>query len=401
MTLFEKIAFIESRPRFKPKTDLTHLIDIYHKEMLEYDAIKIHVVGTNGKGSTSKMLTDMLKRHYKVGTFMSPYVYTFNERILINGKPLEDHQLNHALDYAISLHEKYDSLTFFELLTLTAFKLFKELNLEILIMEAGIGGRLDSTNITKYHATILTSIGHDHLNILGPTLIDVLHEKIAVVKKGGILFSGADPLYTPYIDAYMTLVEASYKVIQDEEINLISYHPLTFHYHHDTVKLSYFGKHYAKNAALAIETIKYLKLNTSHIIEDLFNSTLFGRFEKLANHVYVDAAHNKESIEALVDTIKTTFSQQRFHIILSALGDKDIKSMISALHTVGKVYLTKFDDIRYVDISMHQNDEVVYFESIEQAYDHVMGQKQEDDIILFTGSIHFISQIKSKLKHTF
>ena len=147
MTLKEKIAFIESRPRFKPKTNLDHLKDVFESLNLTLPKIRIHIVGTNGKGSTTMMTSNILSTTYKTGAFISPYVYRFNERILIDGKEIPDDILERGLDDVLKVYDNDPTLTFFELLTLMALMIFSQENCEAIVMEAGIGGRLDATNI--------------------------------------------------------------------------------------------------------------------------------------------------------------------------------------------------------------------------------------------------------------
>ncbi len=399
MTLKEKIHWIESKPRFKPKVDLNHLKDVYAQEGLHHTCKKVHIVGTNGKGSTAKMLTDMTKSTYRVGTFMSPYVYTFNERILIDGEPVSDQSLHTLLDYTMVLSSQYETLTFFELLTLGALWLFKQLNIELMIMEAGIGGRLDATNIMTYDVSILTSIGHDHLSILGPTLHDVLREKIAVVKHQGTLITGADETFSEAIIAHCQTMEATLYHFKQNDIDIKSDRPLIFTYKDIPYTLMYQGRHYALNATLALKALEVLQINVKNLDNKLSQSSLYGRFEHLSHHIYVDAAHNEESIIALKNTIQYSYQGLKIGIILSVLGDKDIKKMISHLQDVAHIVLTSFDDVRYQDISMHQNERVPFMRDPMDALAFLKSH-QHFDMIIFTGSIHFISQIKSKILHT-
>jgi dihydrofolate synthase / folylpolyglutamate synthase len=400
MTLKEKISWIESRPRFKPKVDLEALKNVYEEKNLAFACKKIHIVGTNGKGSTAKMLTDMLSSDYQVGTFMSPYVYTFNERVLLNGVPIDDLSLNEQLDVAITLSLEYPELTFFELLILSTLFMFKKLKVDIMVMEAGIGGRLDSTNILTYDVSILTSIGHDHLNVLGPTLFDVLREKIAVVKQKGILISGADDVYLENIQAHCQLHQATLYAFRQEDINIINDKPLTFVHDNKEVSLRFLGRHYALNATLALKAIDVLGLQVKKRYEHLSKSSLLGRFEHIINQVFVDAAHNEESIKALKDMIDVNYPFKRVYIILSALGDKDVHKMIDILIDSAHIVLTSFEDLRYLDMSRFKREDVPFIDGYMNAYAYVVSKKKAEDIIIFTGSIHFISNIKSKLTHT-
>ncbi|MGB0175241.1 MAG: bifunctional folylpolyglutamate synthase/dihydrofolate synthase [Acholeplasmataceae bacterium] len=400
MTLKDKITWLESLKRFKNKTSLDHLSSIFKDLKLNHSATKIQVIGTNGKGSTAKMLTDIVKQSKTVGTFMSPYVYTFHERILIQGEPISNDVLEQALDYIIDVRKKYDSLTFFECLTLMAFYVFKKLNLEIIIMEAGIGGRLDSTSIETYDMTLFTSVGHDHLNILGPTLRDVCIDKVQALKRHGVLISAVSNAFDDIITHHVKQTDATWIKVTDASRKVISHYPLTFLYDDEVYTLQYTGDHYATNALLAIEAAKRMHIQPIQIKHGLLSSILYGRFER-CHDVILDAAHNVESIDALAKTIEKVYPYQGIFILLSALGDKDIIQMIQQLDTIATVIVTSFDDPRYIDLSYVKDKGYIFIENFNDAYQYVRNIKDVDAQIIITGSIHFISQAKRKILNTF
>lgn len=400
MTLKEKIQWLETRPRFKPKTSLDHLKDVYDTLNLKLPSLKVHVVGTNGKGSTTMMTTHILKTKYKVGSFISPYVYTFNERILIQGKPVSDDVLEKALDDMIVLYETYPALTFFELLTLMALMIFSKASCEAIVMEAGIGGRLDATNILTYTYSLIVSVGHDHLHLLGPTLEDVLKEKIAIIKPNGHLLSTVDPKFNNLIKAHVNKVEhATVSFLREHPYKIVSRYPLTFYYKDTLYTLAFIGDHYASNARLAIEVGLNEDISVENIKAALLHTTMPGRFEKIVEDVYVDGAHNQEAIECLTHTLNHVFKHNKKMIILSVLGDKDVKHMLDILkqdnHTI---ILTSFDDPRYQDISYYQTDDIIFIENALEAYQYATRIKDDQTTIIITGSIHFIGYLGSKIK---
>ncbi len=402
MTLKDKIAFIESRPRFKPKTNLDHLKDVLKTLNLTLPKIRIHVVGTNGKGSTTMMTSNILSTTYKTGAFISPYVYRFNERILIDGKEIPDDILEHGLDDVLKVYDNYPTLTFFELLTLMALMIFSKENCEAIVMEAGIGGRLDATNILTYTYALIVSVGHDHLNLLGPTLEDVLSEKLGVVKPQGHLLSTVDASFHPFIKDYVSKIKgACVSFLDTKPFEITSGFPLTFDYKDDRYTLSFIGNHYASNARLAIEVGQLLNISNEHIQQALQKTTMPGRFENLSENVYVDGAHNKEAIDVLYHTLTTQFKDTHKIIIISVLGDKDITSMLKQLkHPHHTIILTSFDDPRYQDISIHASDDIPFIKDPMDAYHYAISIKDESSIIICTGSIHFIGFIGSKIKET-
>jgi dihydrofolate synthase / folylpolyglutamate synthase len=402
MTLKEKIAFIESRPRFKPKTSLDHLKEVFESLNISLPTIKIHVVGTNGKGSTTMMTSNILSTTYKTGAFVSPYVYRFNERILIDGKEISDDILEHGLDEVLKVYNHYPTLTFFELLTLMALIIFSKEQCEAIVMEAGIGGRLDATNILTYTYALIVSVGHDHLNLLGPTLEDVLREKLGVVKPDGHLLSTVDKSFHPFIKDYVSkIIGSRVSFLDTKPFEITSLYPLTFTYQESSYTLSFIGNHYASNARLAIEVGHLLHIPNVRIQKALEVTSMPGRFEKITKNVYVDGAHNKEAIDVLFHTLTTQFKDIYKIIIISVLGDKDITSMLQQLkHPHHKIILTSFDDPRYQDISMHATKEILFIKDPVEAYRYATTIKEEASMIICTGSIHFIGFIGSKIKET-
>ena len=194
--LTDSLNWLESQTKFKKKESLEPMKKALDLLNINLDNIKkIHVGGTNGKGSTSAFLTNILiSNNLKVGTFTSPYLIKFNERIKVNNENINDDDLLNLINEIYNFNELlFDKegyhLSFFELLTLMAFKYFSELKLDVIIMEIGIGGRLDATNIINYDATIITSIGLDHIKVLGSTIEEIAKEKLGALKRGGILIA--------------------------------------------------------------------------------------------------------------------------------------------------------------------------------------------------------------------
>lgn len=402
MTLKDKIQWLETRPRFKPKTTLDHLKAVYETLNLTLPSLKVHVVGTNGKGSTTMMTTHILKTKYKVGSFISPYVYTFNERILIQGIPVSDDVLERALDDMMDLYETYPTLTFFELLTLMALMIFSEESCDAIVMEAGIGGRLDATNILDYTYSLIVSVGHDHLHLLGPTLEDVLKEKIAIIKPNGHLLSTVDSKFNTLIKEYVNHIEhAKVSFLDDHPFHITTRYPLSFKYKDTHYKLAFLGDHYASNARLAIDVGIHENISTEDIKEALLLSSMPGRFEKIIEDVYVDGAHNQEAMECLSHTLNHVFINDKKIIILSVLGDKDVQQMLDILkQDKHKIILTSFEDPRYQDISQYQTDDIVFIKDAMEAYQYALKLKDIDTKIIITGSIHFIGYLGSKIKQT-
>ena len=203
--LSDSIKWIESQIKFKPKEDLSRMQAAYKMLNIHFAGVKkIHVAGTNGKGSTCAYLTSIYRlSDEKVGTFQSPYILRFNERIMIDGKSISDEDLLRYINWIKEFNETFktsfgEHLSFFELLTLISLKYFYDQNVRVMIMEVGIGGLLDATNIIDYDLSLITNIGFDHMKQLGSTLESIASNKLGIVKKGGHLITTVDPSLHDY-----------------------------------------------------------------------------------------------------------------------------------------------------------------------------------------------------------
>ncbi len=269
-----------------------------------YDTI--HVAGTNGKGSVVSYLTDIyitLSTYKNVAKMTSPHIFELTERAQINNSNIATLDLNKSL---IKVQESSNKLnikpTYFVAITCAIFLAFKELNVDIAIIETGLGGRFDVTNLIKKPlATIITSIGYDHENILGDTLGSIAWNKAGIIKNQIPIIIG--PLFKE------SNQKESFEVIQKEALEKNS--PLILATESDlpsNLDTTHFADFQIKNAALAASTAKYLGVNNENILQGLQNSKWQGRFEKLENNkntFILDVAHNEEGIKALFREIKS------------------------------------------------------------------------------------------------
>lgn len=380
----------------------------------------IHVGGTNGKGSTVTYLRSMLVENgYTVGTFTSPYIEIFNERISLNGKPISNEEmlrLANAIYPAVQAisQTELDQPTEFEIITAMCFYYFGELHpVDFVIMEVGLGGRLDSTNIITPLASIITNIGLDHVNILGSTYKEIAYEKAGIIKENSPLFTCAkqkevlavfeekckeqnSSFYTLGKDFYIQSAANDFEVITP-------FGTLK------NIKLSMVGEHQKENASLAISTLLYLKesniitISEEKLLSGLKKAFWPGRFEKIHNEpvVILDGAHNLEGVEALVQTVKKEYKEQSISIYFTALKDKDCAQMIQALDEIAtKITFVSFDFYRASNeadlavLSNHPNKHTT-----TNAYENIVQEINEPmhDVILITGSLYFISEIRNQL----
>lgn len=428
LTIEEAIEWVHSRLPFgvRPGLDrvaaLLALVDHPEKKVPT-----IHIAGTNGKGSTVTYLRCMLEEvGLTVGTFTSPYIEEFNERIAINGHGISDQQL-------ISYVKKYQSLvseldkdpetteiTEFETLTAMAFDYFYEERVDVAIIEVGLGGLLDSTNVAHPMLTAITTIGKDHTEILGETIEEIAFQKAGIVKKN-------IPVVTGNISEEAMLViqdkanEMGSKIYRyGKEYTLEYLHPdkewgELFDFYGASgkltnVKVPLLGHHQTENAAVAIQLFYlYSQINQLNLAErDIYNglkkASWPARMELLSAEplIILDGAHNDHAMDRLVENIKEEFPNREINILFSALSTKNINQMLTKLKTIPKVhiYLTTFDYPRAIELSkmMHYEDEHTEIVSLWQfGLGEILEKMAEDDLLLVTGSLYFVSQVRELL----
>lgn len=425
----DAINWIHDRLKFGVKPGLKRMDWLLNKlEHPEKNILTIHVAGTNGKGSTiSYMLHMLMEAGYKVGTFTSPYIETFNERISVNGQPITDDEMLSLVNEIKPYAEKIEntdlgSPTEFEIITTMMFLYFGKVNKpDFLLLETGLGGRLDSTNVIDPILSVITNIGYDHMNILGDTITDIAREKAGIIKKGRPIFTAAEKE-----DALEVLSQTAkekhapyYSFGKDISVKNLSpwEHGEKFSVKTETntyedVKIKMRGNHQIKNAALAISVIDYLKeqgavkITYDEVMKGIKKSMWKGRFELIHQDpvVIVDGAHNDEGIESLIDTIKRHYSHTRIHILFSALSDKNYKKMIDRLSTVATtMHFTTFDFPRAeTAINLFSSCSISnksYSESWRDKFEELLltYKGQKEDVLIVTGSLYFISEIRNYL----
>ncbi|TNF09882.1 MAG: bifunctional folylpolyglutamate synthase/dihydrofolate synthase, partial [Bacillota bacterium] len=287
----DAINWIEKQIKFKPKTDLDRMKQAYQLLGLNLDGIKkIHVAGTNGKGSVCAYLTHiLLEAGYKVGTYTSPYLVRFNERIRINFIEIPDDELLELIqkiyDFNMTFEKTYgEFLSFFELLTLMSMIHFKNQEVDCIVMEVGLGGLLDATNVLNYDLSLITSIGFDHMKQLGNTLESIAYNKLGIVKPYHHLITTVDPSLHPQFVKHCIDHQATFELYTKKNFKVISDFPVKIMVDHVIYELSLLGDYQHLNALLAIKAIHYLfpKISTHKIQQGLKKTTWAGRLEEIA-----------------------------------------------------------------------------------------------------------------------
>lgn len=403
----DAIRWIEVQVKFKPKSDLIRMRTAF--EMLDIhldDMKKIHVAGTNGKGSVSSYLSHVLvEAGYRVGTFTSPYLVRFNERIRFQMKEIPDHDLLELIEtiYAFNLQfeKSYgENLSFFELLTLMSLLYFKRMSCDVIVMEVGLGGLLDATNILNYNLSLIVSIGMDHMKQLGNTLESIAFNKLGILKPGNHLITTVDPHLHDYFRQYVKSVPASMEILSLDAPKVISDYPLIYEVDGNTIELSLFGKFQIGNSYLSYKAIQYLfpEIGIDVLLRGLKKTTWNGRLEEIDSHVYIDGAHNTHAIDALKETAESTFKGRPVWILFSALGDKDIPGMLKRIQGFAeKIVVTSFPDPRFVDLKV-MAEGYEYIDNPFNAIFKLRKHMKEDTVLIITGSLHFIGYIKANYR---
>ncbi|WP_313902602.1 MULTISPECIES: bifunctional folylpolyglutamate synthase/dihydrofolate synthase [Bacillus] len=432
MTLFttyhEAIDWIHSRLAFGVKPGLERMKWLMNRLGNPEQSIKtVHVAGTNGKGSTIAFTRSVLQAAgYSVGTFTSPFILTFNERISVNGVPIEDEEwlslVNQIKPFVDELDQtELGAATEFEIITACAFAYFAHVHqVDFVLLETGLGGRLDSTNIAVPILTAITSIGHDHMAILGDTLEQIAAEKAGIIKEGIPMITA---VHQPEALAVIQ------NTAKEKNAECISLHDTcrfdeqqptetgerftlrTSKKQYPQLETGLIGTHQRQNASLAVLLIEwleqegYISVTEEQIYEGIRQAAWAGRFEKVKDHppVYLDGAHNEEGIDRLIETVQAHFSSKQVHICFSALKDKPYKQMIQKLEAVSSsIHFVSFDFPRAESAEMlyvcSQLDAKSYDDDPRTVLEFI--QKKSDDpsaVIIVTGSLYFISDIRNRM----
>lgn len=371
----------------------------------------VHIVGTNGKGSTTSYLQHILsKAGYQVGTFTSPYITRFNERISINGTEIPDKDLIAIVEKAqvflndLEHNTDFDRLTEFELVTLLMFLYFDLKQVDIAIIEAGIGGRLDSTNVLSPELVICTSIGFDHTETLGNSLEEIAEHKAGVMQKNTPTLLGRVPEEVEQLFRQKSHELKAPLAVIDREIQLIhaSNQALQVTYgewHSSKLKLSMLGQHQENNAGLAVTAAHLLtqifpKITDKSIQEGIEETHWPGRSEWIGNNIYLDGAHNPQGIASLKQVLKDNFANRRVHILFAGLRRKPLTDLLEKLKAYD-ITVTSFDFFEALpldDYPQHFKQATNYKDWLIQA-----DSASPDDLFVITGSLYFISEVRNYL----
>ena len=370
----------------------------------------IHVTGTNGKGSTIAFMRELFVAHGKtVGTFTSPHIVSIHDRICINGEPISDTDFIRLADKVKAMEQRlletHDQLSFFELLTLIALLYFKEQGVDLVLLEVGIGGLLDTTNVVTGEIAVITSIGLDHQETLGDSLEAIAEQKAGIFKLGkSAVIANLAPeaqIVCQKIseDLGVTLYQADKDFSFKEGQFSSSLAELR------QLKLGLEGVYQEENAALALQAFLLFmaqrgeKLNEEVIRLALKTTRWAGRLEAITEHIYLDGAHNLPALERLVEFIQEKIQQgYQPQILFGALKRKDYSGMLTYLteHLPDvALYVTSFD----YQGSLEEQDfgDYTSIASYRDFIDDFEASAGEKDLLFVTGSLYFISEVRAYL----
>ncbi|GAB6188420.1 folylpolyglutamate synthase/dihydrofolate synthase family protein [Marinitoga arctica] len=385
----------------------------------------IHITGTNGKGSTSRAIHDILKAHgLKVGLFTSPHLTHISERIKINGIPIKDNEFVETLNDMIIPIEKMDTVkeelspSFFEIITALALKYFSKNNIDIAVLEVGLGGRLDATNVALSDVSVITTVQYDHVNLLGNSLEDIAFEKAGIIKKDNNVVLGK-------------INESSKKIIferaQEVGINNIYEFGKDFNFHNPAFSLNWNSINYSSvynkvenivykangayqpynisTAIMAVESYfekKNQKLDIEKTKKALKNFIWEGRFEQIEyqnKNVILEGAHNISGALALKNSIKTYIKNFKKAALIGILDDKDIEGMVKIMaNEFDYLIVTQVPNKRssnpenVYNLFKNYTNNVVFIQNPIEAFNRLLSVPY--DYYFVTGSLYLVGKIR-------
>lgn len=355
MTAKEAILFIHEKVWQGTKPGLDRTSELLSKMGNPQKSLRfIHIAGTNGKGSTSAMLAAILKNAgLTTGLYTSPFISGFSERMRVNGSPITDDELasitESSAPYALSMD---DRPTEFELVTAIAMKFFERKKCDVVVLETGMGGRLDSTNVIESPlCSVITNIGLDHTRELGDTVEKIAAEKAGIIKKDcpTVIYDLPENIFNVISErcreTSSELTRADFGEISaisdSREGQIFSYKEF------NNLRLPLLGSHQLKNAAVALETVKVLRAQGLQISDDAVKKGLSetewpARFEIISEKPFfvVDGGHNPQCAETVADNLKKYFPDMKRVILFGVLADKDYMGLASVINPVADAFVT-------------------------------------------------------------
>jgi len=383
----------------------------------------IHVAGTNGKGSVCAFTDSILRTsNIKTGLFTSPHLIKINERIKVDGIDIPDDDFTECFNYVDSLIKKEDAYScpsFFEYVFLIAMKYFSLKKVEAIVLETGLGGRLDMTNtVSSKDVTVITKIGLDHMEFLGDSIRSIAKEKAGIIKSGvPVVFFNNNDESEEVILNEAKAQNSEYFPISDKDIHInsidkegIAFSVVNEYYRYDSLKIGLLGRYQTGNASLAIMAVKLLKddrITDETIERGLLSTKWAGRMEEIKPNVYVDGAHNIDGIAAFLKAVASLPHRGRLSLLFSVVADKNYSSMVSLINESGlfsHVYVCHIQNKRALDMdelkrtfSHYPSLEVSFYEDVMDGYNAALKSLSGSDELYVAGSLYLVGQLKAEI----
>ncbi len=419
----EAINYIHGSLKFGIKLGLENMTVLLELLGNPHKRLKfIHIAGTNGKGSTAAFITSILTHAgYRVGTFTSPYIQRFNERIKIDGEDIEESDLARLTGKVkakvdLMVERGSNHPTEFEIVTAVALLHYFEKSCDIVVLEVGLGGRFDSTNIIDTPlAAVITTINYDHMNILGNTLPKIAYEKAGIIKEN------TDVIAYPQTEEVLHVLQEACENT-GSRLNVADFGTIVlkdfsidgqeFDYKgYKNLRIKLIGEYQLKNAALAVDAAellnsKGLKISQDAVRTGLFETTWPGRFEVVSKRplILIDGAHNEEGAKVLADSLRKYFPHKKKLFIMGVLKDKDYKSLIEAVAPIASGFITvrphndrALDSRELAAVLKNYCANVVEGDTIKEAVKAAVDRWTEDIVICAFGSLYYIGEVRELL----
>jgi len=393
--LFSKLPMYQRQGVAAYKADIGNIVAASKYLRNPHTQFKsIHIAGTNGKGSTAHMLTSVLQEAgYKVGLYTSPHLKDFKERIKINGEKISENSVIKFVDQHKIAFENI-CISFFEFTVAMAFDYFAKEKVDIAIIETGLGGRLDSTNIIKPELSIITNIGIDHTNLLGNTIEKIAAEKAGIIKENTPIIIGRKQKETNTIFQNIAKEKNAHLIYTNPQQNYVT-----------DLK----GEYQKENINTTIAAIEQLLeqgwvINRSNIEQGLLktitNTQLLGRWQTLSKSpdIICDTGHNEDGIKQISKQLKNTKFEQ-LHFVFGTVNDKNLDSILSHLPKNACYYFCQADIVRAMNAQELKNKAKAFnlngdaFTSVKQALDNAKGCANKDDLIFIGGSTFIVAEV--------
>ena len=422
MNYDECIEWLYSFEKFGIKLGLDRISHFCKELDNPQDRYKIvHVGGTNGKGSVCHFLQSILTQNgYKVGLYTSPHLQRLSERFIIDGVEIEEKDVvlivGKIKPVVEEMIEKQNTPTFFEIVTAMTFQYFKDKSVDFAIVEVGLGGRFDATNIVNPELSIITNVSLEHQKVLGKRIEDIAFEKAGIIKEEVPIITAATDEALEKIKSIAEEKNSFLKVINEKSWKRVSFDNsvqeflikgLLNEYH---VKTSMLGLHQGENIALSIAAIENLQMNglfvtDQSIIEGIERTHIAGRMEIVGSEptIILDGAHNIESIKFLKGTIQNDFKFGKLILVIGILSDKNIKKILEIIVPISDIIISTkssnkraCDPKKILDIAIKIRPKIQFFEieDINEAIIKAQNIAQNRDLICITGSLFTVGEAR-------